>query len=379
MKIIHVIHSYWPVVGGIENAVKSLAEEQAKLGHEVHVVASAYGTGDRPREEVVNRVNIHRIKAVRLMGYPDLTLPLEYPNILKDADIVHGHSQNSLFTVKMLEYARKHGVKTAIYFMAIDALDDHPNPIIRLIGPIYARKNLYKAIETTDIKLAKSIRDVKMLREKYHVDDVYYVPDGVSDYIINAPNMAEEFRGRYGINGPFVVYVGRLHPMKGIHVLIKAMAHVVREVKDAKAVIVGPGDQKPYRQLANKLGLNNAVVFLGYVDEDAKIGAIDASTALVLPSISNYVEVFSIVTSEAWARQKPVIASAVGELPYRIRHMENGILVPPKDPKALANAITTLLNDKELAKKVGARGREEVKTWSEIAKQINELYIREYQ
>ncbi|MCX8137678.1 glycosyltransferase [Pyrobaculum aerophilum] len=49
MKIVHVHHHYWPVVGGLENAVKALAEEQARLGHEVHVVTSAYGAEGRPR------------------------------------------------------------------------------------------------------------------------------------------------------------------------------------------------------------------------------------------------------------------------------------------------------------------------------------------
>ncbi len=80
-------------------------------------------------------------------------------------------------------------------------------------------------------------------------------------------------------------------------------------------------------------------MYTGFVSEEVKIGALDASSALVFPSISNYVEAFSLAITEAWARGKPVVASAVGEIPYRVRHMVNGLLVLPKNPKTLANAI----------------------------------------
>ncbi len=374
MKIVHIHHHYWPVVGGLENAVKALAEEQARLGHEVHVVTSAYGAEGRPREEEINGVYVHRVKAVRLMGYPDLTYPLELPDLFKDADVAHGHSQNSLFTMRMLQHAKKRGVKTAIHFMAVDALGDHPNPVIRVLGPLYARKNTLKAVEVADLKLAKSFRDMEILKSRYGVVDLYYVPDGVNERLLNAPNMAELFRDRYAVHEPFVIYIGRLHPLKGVDLLIRAMTYVTKEAKEAKAVVIGPGNQRPYRDLAHRLGVSNSVVFLGYVDEDIKIGALDASTALVLPSVSDYVEAFSIVTSEAWARQKPVIASAVGELKYRVKNMVNGVLVPSRDPKTLAKAITTLINDQKLAQRLGSNGREYVKTWGEVANLLLTYY-----
>lgn len=376
MKIIHVHHHYWPVIGGLENVVKSLAEEQARLGHEVHVVVSSYGAEDRPREECVNDVYVHRVKSFRLFGYPDLTHPLDYPNILKNADIVHGHSQNSLFTMKTLEHVKGLGVKTAIHFMAVDALYDHPNPIVRILGSMYSKRSTVKAIEIADIKMVRSLRDAEILRSRYNASDLHYVPDGVKEYLLKAPDMSQVFRDKYQVYDPFIVYVGRLHPLKGVEVLIKAMALVTKEMKEARTVMVGPGDQRPYKQLAAKLGLNKSVVFTGYVDEDMKIAAIDSSNALALPSISNYVEVYPMVVSEAWARGKPVIASAVGGLPYRVRDMVNGILVQPRNPEALANAIIMLLSDKELAKKLGERGRGEVKTWEEIAREVLKLYVK---
>ena len=240
MRIVHVCHHYWPVVGGIENVVKSLAEGMARLGHEVHVVTSSYGAEGRPREEEVNGVYVHRVRAVRF-GFPDLTFPLEYPmDILRNADVVHGHSQNSLFTVKMVEKAKELNVNIVIHFMAVDAFNDHPNPLIRLLAPYYGKWVLQRALRVSDVKLVKSRRDEEILREGYGIDAVY-VPDGVPDDLFKKTNMAKEFRDRYGIYDPFVVYVGRLHKLKGIDVLIKAMSIVVKELSELKAVIIGPG------------------------------------------------------------------------------------------------------------------------------------------
>jgi glycosyltransferase involved in cell wall biosynthesis len=372
MKIVHIHHHYWPVVGGLENVVKALAEGMAKLGHEVHIITSTHGAQDRPREEEINGVHIHRVKSIRL-GYPDLTYPLEYPiDVLRKA-VVHGHSQNSLFTVKMIEKAKELGVKTVTHFMAVDALSDHPNALVRLLGPLYGRWTVLRAIRSSDARLVKSLRDKEMLKSRYGIDAIY-VPDGVDEELLNTPNMAGKFKAKYNINEPFVVYVGRLHRLKGIDVLIKAISIATREEPTLTAVIVGPGDQRPYRELANRLGVGRNVVFTGFVSEEVKISALDASTALVLPSISNYVEVFSLAITEAWARGKPVVASAVGEVPYRVRHMVNGLLVPPRNPKALADAILQLIRDRRLGERLGAEGRERVTTWGKVIDELLKLY-----
>jgi len=372
MRIVHVHHHYWPVIGGLENVVKALAEGMAKLGHEVHVITSAYGAQDRPREEEMNGVHIHRVKSIRL-GYPDLTYPLEYPiDVLRKADVVHGHSQNSLFTVKIIEKAKELGVKTVMHFMAVDALSDHPNALVRLLGPLYGRWTVLRAIRSSDVRLVKSLRDREMLKSRYGID-VIYVPDGVDEELLNTPNKAEEFKAKYNINDPFVVYVGRLHRLKGIDVLIKAISIATRE-EPITAVIVGPGDQRPYRELASRLGVGRNVVFTGFVSEEVKISALDASTALVLPSISNYVEAFSLAITEAWARGKPVVASAVGEVPYRVRHMVNGLLVPPRNPKALADAILQLIRDRRLGERLGAEGKGNVVTWNKVIDELLKLY-----
>jgi glycosyltransferase involved in cell wall biosynthesis len=80
--------------------------------------------------------------------------------------------------------------------------------------------------------------------------------------------------------------------------------------------------------------------------------------------------------SEAWARGKPVIATSVGGIPYRVRHLVNGLLVPPRDPKSLAETVVTLASDKTLSTRLGNIGRSSIMTWDEIAKKITEIYER---
>jgi len=64
MKIVHIHHHYWPVIGGLENVVKALAEGMAKLGHEVHVITSNHGTTNKTGEEEINGVHVHRIRSM---------------------------------------------------------------------------------------------------------------------------------------------------------------------------------------------------------------------------------------------------------------------------------------------------------------------------
>ncbi|MFZ8791246.1 MAG: glycosyltransferase family 4 protein [Thermosphaera aggregans] len=373
MKIAHVFHNYYPVVGGLERAVQSLAEELAKMGHEVHVITSRFGAEKRPKEEVINGVYVHRVKALWLR-FPDLTYPLEFAEkVLRDADIVHGHSQNSLFTVKLIEKAKKLGIKTVMYFMAIDAFNDHPDSLVRLIGPYYARYVIKGAIALSDIKLVRSLRDQEILSKKYGVEAIL-IPDGVPEWFLSHRYCGDEFRRRYGIDRDYALYVGRLHPLKGVDILIKALYHIVKTSIDLKLVILGPGDAGPHRELAQKLNVDKNVFFLGFVDEEIKICAIDGSLAVVVPSVCDYVEVYPMIISEAWARSKPIIVTRVGGIPYRVKHMVNGLLVPPKDPKALAEAMIALLQNKELVTRLGAEGRKEIITWSEVATKMLSIY-----
>jgi len=144
MRIAHVVHSYFPRIGGIERAVQHLAEEQVKLGHEVTVITSNVDVVGSPKEEIVNGVSVVRLRSSKLL-YNDLTIPREGPPV-KGVDIIHAHSQNSLFSITVAEKLKDRvRAKVAFYFMAVDAFRGHPNFFVRLFAPYYGKWNTRRA------------------------------------------------------------------------------------------------------------------------------------------------------------------------------------------------------------------------------------------
>jgi len=373
MRIAHVVHSYFPRVGGIERAVQYLAEEQAKMGHEVTVITSNVDVAGSPKEEMINGVRVVRLKSRKLL-YNDLIMPYEEPP-LEDVDVVHVYSQNSLFSIMVGSRAKKMGYRVAFQFLAVDALSDHPNRIVRCLGPLYSNQCALKALKFSDLKFVMGFRDKYILRNKYGVGHVYVLPDGVpQEYFIKPKSDAEEFREKFKIKQEkFFLFIGRIHKLKGPHIIIKALKNVGKNVA---AVFIGPdnGYLKECLKLASTLGVKNRVYMLGYVDEHAKIAAIDSAVAVISSSLCNYVEVFPISIWEAWARGKPAIASKVGDIPYRIKNGVNGLLFNPADHVRLADHMSALLDNQEFANKLGNNGKKCVLTWDKIALRAIELY-----
>lgn len=157
-----------------------------------------------------------------------------------------------------------------------------------------------------------------------------------------------------------IVAAGALTPGKGHAVLVEAMATVVRTHPDATAAILGaplfPGDdayEARLRERVDALGLSGRVRLLGFRRDAAAILA----TASIVVHPSTCEESFGLVSLEAMAAGRPVVATRVGALPEVVSDGESGILVPPGDVLALAGAIVTLLDDAPLRERMGAAGR----------------------
>lgn len=368
MKIVHIFHHYWPVVGGLENAMKALAEEQARLGHEVHVITSTYGAEGRPREEEIGGVHVHRTSAAKL-GYPDLMLPLERLVILKHAEIVHAWSQTSLFTYVIARNAKRLNKTLVYYFLGVDYLKNHHNLLIRILGSKYQMYLTKEIAKYTDAALVVNEYEGKLLRAQYGLEP-HVVPHGIDDMYLNTPNRAEEFRRKFRIEGTIIGYVGRIHSTKGLDLLIRAFPRVVKERPDAMLVIAGKGDEKYFAhclKLAEKLGMRKRIAYLGFISEEDKIGLIDASELIVVPS-RHAGESFPLLVAEVKARGKPIVATNRGALPYLIRDGEEG-LITDADPRSLGEAITRVLRESD---------RFHVKskplTWREVAYEIIKIY-----
>lgn len=152
---------------------------------------------------------------------------------------------------------------------------------------------------------------------------------------------------------PRLAVVGRLIPIKGHDVLLRAMAAVRDDVPGVTLEIAGDGPLQPeLGSTAARLGLDGVVSFLGRVAPAAPV--LERAEVVVVPSFG---EGFGMVALEAMERGRPVIASAVGGLPEIVEDGRTGLLVPAGDAEALARAILELAGDPGRAAAMGAAGR----------------------
>ena len=169
--------------------------------------------------------------------------------------------------------------------------------------------------------------------------------------------------------------VARLSPEKGHAVLLRAFRKVLSRHPQARLVLIGDGaERERLQQLATDLGIGHLVRFLGLrADVPEVLAACDLFT---LPSIQ---EGFPMVILEALAAGKAVIASEVGAIPDVIRHGATGMLVPPGDADALADALCFLIEDKGARQRLGQSGHElvrEVYDFERTVGQYDDLYQR---
>ena len=157
-----------------------------------------------------------------------------------------------------------------------------------------------------------------------------------------------------GTGGPVISIVGRLKAVKGHRIFLESARKVLTARPDVRFWIVGDGELRgELEAIASRLGLTQAVSFLGYRS--------DAWHAMAMSDVvvcASLYEAFPRTLLEALAMERPVVATAVGGIPEIVIDGETGVLTPAGDPNALASAVLRLLDDRELARRLAAAGRE---------------------
>jgi glycosyltransferase involved in cell wall biosynthesis len=163
--------------------------------------------------------------------------------------------------------------------------------------------------------------------------DVYTAFGGLDAFLATPPVPSPD--------EPSALFVGVLEPYKSVDVLLEAWRTVATTIPGARLWIIGEGSQgASLRRQAEVAGLTSCIHFLGRRSRGEIIQALDRARLLALPSRS---EGMGRVILEAFARGRPVVASAVGGIPELVREPDLGRLVPPEDPDALAKALMEVL------------------------------------
>ncbi|HEX9669350.1 MAG TPA: glycosyltransferase family 4 protein [Thermoanaerobaculia bacterium] len=200
-----------------------------------------------------------------------------------------------------------------------------------------------------DVVLAPSAATAAELARDYGVDEVRVVPNATGGMAV-APGgePAVEARGH-------LLFVGRLRLRKGVEVLLAALAGLRKQHPEARLLIAGDGEhRRALERTAARLGVEEAVTFLGRCDAARVRALLAGASALAVPSIY---EGMPLVVLEGMEAGVPVVASRVSGIPEVVVDGETGWLVPPEDPEALAAALGEALAQPEEARRRGEAGR----------------------
>jgi D-inositol-3-phosphate glycosyltransferase len=218
----------------------------------------------------------------------------------------------------------------------------------------------------------------KLLIEQYGVSPLQtvQVPCGVdTDHFRPRSRAAARRRLRLPADEPLVLYVGRIEPLKGIDILLRAAA----ETDGRFHLLVVGGDSKDARRkaelerLAQEMGITERVFFQDAVSHEQLPMYYNAADICVVPS---YYESFGLVALEAMACGVPVVASRVGGLLETVRDGETGYLVPWRCPEPFAERLEMLLANEPLRRSLGRMARTAVERfrWSEVATRVEDVY-----
>lgn len=276
-------------------------------------------------------------------------------------DIVHCHTSKGGFVGRLA--ARLANVKVIIYSPHGDIFGGYFSKIKTCFFVWLERF----AARFTDkiITLTKSGIDPYLKARIGKKSQFDYIYNGVDIAALEKRNVSRKQKRQQlavGDDCPLVVTAGRLVPVKGYKYLIEALPLIVREAPNIQVIFIGDGELR--EELLNKakaLKLENNALFLGMRNDVPEI--ISCSDLFVLPSIN---EGFGIVLLEAMAMRRPIVATNVGGIPEVVLDGETGILVPPKDPVQLSDAILKLLKDTSLARRMGEYGYQRLKSCFDI-------------
>ena len=387
MRILHLSWEYPPVVfGGLGRHVNALAEAQAALGHEVVVITQHQG--DAALDEVVAAVRVIRVpqdppKVPRsdlvawVMGF-DHTVARAGIRLAREwePDVVHAHDwlvTHSAATMKTL-------------FEAPLVATVHATEAGRHQGWLPGDMN--KSIHTMEWWLTFEARRVITCSShmSWEVTRLFELPPDKVDVIPNGIHVdrwavsdatVERARRELAPDGPLVVYSGRLEWEKGVHDLLEALPELRRRHPGLRLAVVGDGTQADeLSRQAGELHLADAVTFVGWVEDDDLVALAAAADVAVVPSIY---EPFGLVALEAAAVGTPLVVADTGGLREFVEHGVTGLRFTTRDVPALTDAVTALLDDEVLARRLVRDARTVVGrdyAWQHVAARTVDVYQR---
>jgi glycosyltransferase involved in cell wall biosynthesis len=354
-----------PPYGGIAAHVVGLGRALQQDGHTVRIVAPEYGARDGTAEH--DGLTVERVRATgpRFLRYRKLQrrtrARLHELAAELEADVLHVHD----FLVGP-PAAKPLAARLPVVFT------NHTSNFLDLAawapGRFFLRRLIGRPVGVVSVSPDLHEASALLLPARREL-----IPSGVDPERFHAVD-GSTMRAGWGIpaGGRVVLYVGRIHPIKGLDRLLEALVGL-----DARLVVVGDGlprHEAELRQSVEARGLRDRVLLAGRVGHAELPACYAAADVVCLPS---RMEATSLSGLEAMACGRPLVVSAVGGLPLIVEHERNGLLVPVDAAAALGAALARVLDDRELARRLGTEGRRRAReefSWSAIATRTAAFY-----
>lgn len=255
-------------------------------------------------------------------------------------------------------------------------------------GKIYTWLEL-STNQSLDLYITVSERDRQsLLSSGIHNDSIEVIYNAVDTNTRSIPEEGEWLRKKFELPSDSIICtaVGRLVSVKGYDVLIKAIQTITTQVPQLHCLIIGEGECKEeLSQQINQAGLENRVRLVGYYDRESAMSILRSSDIFVMPS--RY-EGTPIALLEAASFARPILASSTGGIPELVTNEEHALLVPPENPRALAQGLVKLASDRKYAQALGQHAQQRIcehfnlesqvsATWNAYKKALNKHYLRE--
>ena len=399
-----MVQGYPPAIGGTENLFCHISERLVQQYGDDVTVFTANGYNAEafysprqpllpPGQETINGVRVHRFRVFNWLGpalrYAQqvafwLRLPFNQylrtlyggpilPGLKKAIGEFHGDvvvaSSFPLLHMYVALSARQLNGCPLVYCGGLHP-KDHWGADRPMIYDAIRRADAYIAYTTyeRDFLLEKDIPAAKMSVVGLGVD---------AERFVHADGTA--FRQRWGeLSAPVVAFIGQQAQHKGVDTLVRAMEQVWQQLPQTRLLIAGARTRfsRQLRRQANALPARQReqVLILDNFDEAEKPLFFAACDMLVYPS---EFESFGLAYLEAWACGRPVIGTHTGAIPSVVQDEVDGLLVPPRNASALADAILRLLEDESLRHRLGESGRQKVLehyTWETVVARFRQVY-----
>lgn len=388
MKLLYASNLYPPSMGGAQIHLHYLAKAMQAAGNDVSVVThSCRHRTDWLRLATVftdpdKHFEYEGIPVWQLGFTPFTRLKIApwalayYALIGPSTRHISRHALQALSSIQPPDVV--HATRIGREFLCRAALDfahQHGRPFV--LTPVHHprwdgwRYTEYDRIyREADALCVLTNEEKRLLVEQKRVDEKKIHVTGVGPVLSNSYD-AEEFRAKYDIHGPFVLYLGQQFRYKGVGAVLEAAPLVWEKHPDVTFVFIGP--QSSYSKTIFSSATDPRIRNLGEVSLQTKTAALSCCEFLCLPSSQ---ESFGGVYVEAWAMGKAVIGGRIPPIAELISEGQDGLL-SSQNPKELADQISLLLADPEQCKRMGFEGRKKVEdryTWERIAKKTADVY-----